>query len=824
MNARVNKLLAMAAVCAAGASSASAQVKISQVYGGGGNAGAQYNRDYVELFNSSGAPVNITGWSIQYAASAGTTWTNRPLPAVSIPAGGYYLISMATANGANGVALPTPDFQVATAVAMSATDAKLALMRNATTIVSGTSCPTADPNIEDFIGFGTANCFEGASAAPQLSNTTAAFRVLDGCFDNNQNGGNFIAAVPAPRNGATPPTTCSGSHTDLGVSISGGSCPVSVGSPVVYTATVNNFGPLSSDATFTATIPSNLTLVSSVPAGSVAGNLLTVTLGSMASGASSVVTLNFTGATAGTGAPTVAVASSTNDPGPANNTATGTYAFVVPTSAVAKAVFSNVATNSNSDVPAGVSAASKFFFSATTGSEVFGRLFPSADGTRIVFRGLNNLATTTDQMIVSFPTANPAAAATHAQEGATDLGGGELLGLIDTFPSINNGGDIAYSADTNAATNDEVVVKVVGGVHTVVAREGGTNGAGGPIGINATASGITTAGDVLYWHQGPTLNTSDQYVMLGSTAVAQEGINVPLNQVAGGTATWFQFDNATDLGKYSDVSGDGLNTLLSGDVGASTVDTLALNGSVVLMDGSTIPGVSGVVTDIRFSDIYSGANWFAYGSNTAEDWVLLNGAVLTKVDAPITQGNTELWDDAPFAQTFFIAAANPNGTYVVGGTTNSADINNNAVLVLNGRTILARENDPVDLNGDGIFNDDAYIRTFRDDRAVLLNDAFYFVAELRMAAGYCAGNAKVADAVIRIPVACPADLDNDGDFGNGGNPDLAVDISDLIFFLQGFEAGNMDLDNDGDPAICIPDGGTDVNDLLFFLSRFQNGC
>jgi hypothetical protein len=68
--------------------------------------------------------------------------------------------------------------------------------------------------------------------------------------------------------------------------------------------------------------------------------------------------------------------------------------------------------------------------------------------------------------------------------------------------------------------------------------------------------------------------------------------------------------------------------------------------------------------------------------------------------------------------------------------------------------------------------------------------------------------------------SCPADLDN----GSAtGTPDGGVDINDLLYFLTQFEAGNMDLDNDGvDPQ--VPDGGTDINDLLFFLFHFEAGC
>ena len=51
----------------------SATVVISQVYGGGGNAGSVYTNDFIELFNPGSFPVNVTGWTVQYASATGTS-------------------------------------------------------------------------------------------------------------------------------------------------------------------------------------------------------------------------------------------------------------------------------------------------------------------------------------------------------------------------------------------------------------------------------------------------------------------------------------------------------------------------------------------------------------------------------------------------------------------------------------------------------------------------------------------------------------------------------------------------------------------------------
>ena len=85
-----------------------AAVMISQVYGGGGNGGATFANDFVELHNSGALPVSVAGWTVQYASTAGTTWNATAVLAGSIPAGGYYLVRLAS-SGAVGAAVPTPD-------------------------------------------------------------------------------------------------------------------------------------------------------------------------------------------------------------------------------------------------------------------------------------------------------------------------------------------------------------------------------------------------------------------------------------------------------------------------------------------------------------------------------------------------------------------------------------------------------------------------------------------------------------------------------------------------------------------------------------------
>jgi len=270
-------------------------VLISQVYGAGGNSGATLNADYVELYNRSDATVSLSGWSVQYAGASGTTWSVGSLSG-SIAPGKYHLVKLA--GGSTGAALPTADSTPTTSINMSGSQGKVAL-RNTTTTFTG-STPIGQAGLQDFVGYGTANAYEGSGAAPAPSTTTAIFRGAGGATDTGDNRNDFSAGAPNPRNASfgsvvapvvTSPTTASGT----------------VGQSFSYQITANN-----SPTSFGAT---------GLPAGLTVNTSTGLISGTPSSAGTSTVTISATNS-AGTGTGTVTVTISAGGGGGGSSYAT----------------------------------------------------------------------------------------------------------------------------------------------------------------------------------------------------------------------------------------------------------------------------------------------------------------------------------------------------------------------------------------------------------------------------------------------------------------------------------------------------------------------
>lgn len=185
---------ALATTPAADANTGGTDLVISEVYGAGGNTGAVYNADFVELYNPTTGPLSLSGLAIHYRSAAGGSGGAPVALTGSVPAKGHYLIRMSAA-GANGAALPTPD--ATASLAMAAAGGQVALQKG-TAVIATSGNTSSNASFVDFVGASGSSSFEtaattsAATAAKSLNRTNGA--------DSDSNAADFALADPTPTN------------------------------------------------------------------------------------------------------------------------------------------------------------------------------------------------------------------------------------------------------------------------------------------------------------------------------------------------------------------------------------------------------------------------------------------------------------------------------------------------------------------------------------------------------------------------------------------------------------------------------------------------
>lgn len=405
------------------------------------------------------------------------------------------------------------------------------------------------------------------------------------------------------------------------------------------------------------------------------------------------------------------------------------------------------------------------FRAGGTGTSAFERPWVSSNGSQLAINVVAAATTADDDVLLRN-------GALLLREGSpAPWAPAENVGTIDPDLAINNAGDLLLGNNTSATSLDDYMVLFAGGAWTVLAQEGGATPVGGTWSSSLDSAALANTGRTL-WRDGaigglPTANNA--IVVLGPGSVLQKGIDVPAGQAGGGTNTW---ENFSVNRVY--VSPDGLNTLIAGDTNAATSGDFVVtwNGNVVIQEGQVLPGSSFAngVTTVAKTWIDRAGNWYARGSNlvTADDWVVRNGALVADSAgaSEVVPGSGEFFDDTTFAACFFCFDGNSAGQFVFGGVTTAPAISNGVLVFDDGagfRRVLVRENDPIDLDGNGLFDDDRFFNTFGDDDVLLLDDGtVIFTATLRNGAG-----TAVDQGLFRlVPTSASCTLRN----GSGINP------------------------------------------------------
>lgn len=427
----------------------------------------------------------------------------------------------------------------------------------------------------------------------------------------------------------------------------------------------------------------------------------------------------------------------------------GAYA-VGPT--IPTVLYSEIQSSPTSQVPG--LAAGTFFDS-------FDRMYRSPDGSMWIMSASSTLATSQDEVILvgSIPGASGSVV---VQEGVTATPAG-TVGFIDRNMGINDSGQYVFATNTDGpTTSDEVIVKWDGASFVIEAQEGGalpSPFATESYGTSLDSPSIWADGKVSYrapFTVGSLGTTEDDFLIAGGQVLAQEGVTIPGNQAGGASDHWDNFDTFD----FYSTSGSWLaqGDLDGADIG--TDDVVVFNGDVVLQEGNPIAG--GPADNIDSNGIVeslmdAGGNWWARGdfATTQQDWLVMNGNVIALTGDTVPGGLAgETFSDAPFSATFFSMTGNSQGDFVFGATTSNADPDADAVLVYNNESVIARQGDPVDLDGNGAFDDDAFIDIFNNDDAFLTDKGdYWFTADLMDSTGASLGQALIYMQIVPTPGA-----------------------------------------------------------------------
>ena len=199
-------LAAVPAAAEVSAAAGTSPVVINEAYLSGGSSGAAYKNKFVELYNTSDAPVSLEGWSVQYRSGTGAAAPSGVAAlSGSIPAKGYYLVQGGS-NGTNGADLPKPDL-VASALNFAGASGTIVLAKQPTAVALPTGSVVETAGVADLLGYGASNTFETQAAAAPAGNTDVKSLNRAAGADSNNNAADFTllgAITPTPSGGTAP--------------------------------------------------------------------------------------------------------------------------------------------------------------------------------------------------------------------------------------------------------------------------------------------------------------------------------------------------------------------------------------------------------------------------------------------------------------------------------------------------------------------------------------------------------------------------------------------------------------------------------------------
>ncbi len=575
---------------------------------------------------------------------------------------------------------------------------------------------------------------------------------------------------PVPENNSDSEATRIGHLADLAIEIASNQKPVLTGVPFTVTVTVRNAGPNDADALdLGATLSPNLEFSASDSGFMDAGaGSLTASVPTLAAGAS--VMLEFEVVPHANGAPSdVQIGAAVTvtgvdqlDPDDADNTAILTLPQVGSAAGYPVARFTTVAL----DAHAGVELPTTRLPGSLDRLASVTKPYVSSNGQVFGFRGrLADTATTMDEaVVIDGLLLGPV---TVAREGVTSLASlGELLGSIDSKLGVNDAGCTAVAA-RGQGSNRKIALRVCpgGGMAdpVVIAVAGQPVPGHSPL-VYSFPEQVAIDDDlVVRFVTATTGGPIAQNKMVVETAddgltinvLQRTGLTVPVNQAGGGMETLQFIDTETDFNRAG-IYWLGGGLVLSGDLNGplATDRVVTLDNAVLFQEGQIADPAFSAPLGSSFGDPYltGSGDRFVIGINSdGVAWVKRNEMLVGLEGGPVVPGSSERW-----AGAFRWAIGDNEGRYAIAGATDQG----REVVMLHdaqGERLVLTRGDPVDLDGNGRFDDDTFISAFSTAGAAMLTGGrLLFNAALRNCNGTFVGSGMlVADTTGTVEAPTP---------------------------------------------------------------------
>ncbi len=412
-----------------------------------------------------------------------------------------------------------------------------------------------------------------------------------------------------------------------------------------------------------------------------------------------------------------------------------------------------------------------------------------------------------------------------AREGVTSIGvnpstlAEEFLNFSSlSVPRFNDAGQwaVGFRLLGGAATDDRLVRW--NGTSFDVTRGGDAAPGGSTFSGSFNSASISNSGEVSFLGALGVATSENAY--RGSTRLIEMFVDAPTGQSTPTDQVWADLDAN---GFLTDATGT--HWIAQGKVGGDpAIDVvIVVDGVVRVQEGSIIAGSSftspvSSVASVSNNGVWMepDGTWFAIGQNAdGQRWVLRNGVVIATSGSPIAGNPGETWET-------FRSARGAGTHFVINGNASGATLTDD-VIVHDGTTVIARESDPVDVDGNGQFDESLYVHLVQD-HMVLMDDGYcYFVSRLKSAPDATGGaNGSNNASLLRVraftttPACGTADFDGDGDVGTD------ADIEAFFACLAGNCCANCfslgaDFNADGDV-------GTDADIEAFFRVLAGGPC